>query len=305
MRKFIAQVLLFFGFVAVVDLAFGFCCERLEDGAKGGPPGAERTMLNLSDCDVLIGGSSRAVHHFVPTVFKDSLGMDCYNCGQEGHGIFLFYTRYKLLSKRHLPKIVVYEYTPQYDRNLTDPAKYLDILKRYAGFPVADSLIMKISPKEQYKLFSNMYRYNTYFVSLLASNVRSASYSKDGYLPLFGKMTEEPLPEEWGSLLELDSLKLEYLERLAADTKEQGVKLYFSLSPLYRSEWVEDLSFIESISKKYDVPFIDMHDFEPISGNRVFFNDPVHLNDEGARSFTMEFVNLINNQIECYAEEKI
>ena len=39
--------------------------------------------------DVLIMGSSRAHHHYVPEIISDSLGLSCYNTGKDGNGIIL------------------------------------------------------------------------------------------------------------------------------------------------------------------------------------------------------------------------
>ena len=41
------------------------------------------------NADVVVIGSSKASHHYVPQMLEDSLGMTVYNCGQDG--CFLLY----------------------------------------------------------------------------------------------------------------------------------------------------------------------------------------------------------------------
>ena len=40
--------------------------------------------INYADQDVLVFGSSRALHHYVPSIFENKLHMSFYNCGRDG-----------------------------------------------------------------------------------------------------------------------------------------------------------------------------------------------------------------------------
>jgi hypothetical protein len=41
--------------------------------------------IDSTRADILVFGSSRANHHYVPEVFEDSLNMSFYNTGQDGN----------------------------------------------------------------------------------------------------------------------------------------------------------------------------------------------------------------------------
>ena len=45
--------------------------------------------MELTKADLLVFGSSRANHHYVPEVFEDSLKLTFYNTGKDGSGIFI------------------------------------------------------------------------------------------------------------------------------------------------------------------------------------------------------------------------
>lgn len=59
------------------------------------------------DANILIFGSSRAAHHYVPSILSDSLDMSCYNCGMDGNGIIYGYGKLKTITARYYPKIVI------------------------------------------------------------------------------------------------------------------------------------------------------------------------------------------------------
>lgn len=48
-------------------------------------------------------------NHYVPRVISDSLGMTCFNAGEDGNCIILAYGYLQMIMKRHVPKLVIYE----------------------------------------------------------------------------------------------------------------------------------------------------------------------------------------------------
>lgn len=52
-------------------------------------------IANKATDDIIILGSSSATHHYVLQIIEDSLGLSCYNCGEEGNGVVLAYGRLK------------------------------------------------------------------------------------------------------------------------------------------------------------------------------------------------------------------
>ena len=131
MRKFIIRLLAFLLLMFVVDRGVGLGMKYMQEHAKGGYVGHHNKIINHSDEDILIFGSSRAIHHYNPQIIKDSLAMSCYNCGQDGNGIILFYGWWQLMKERHTPKLVIYDINPGFDLLLGESnQKYLGWLRR-------------------------------------------------------------------------------------------------------------------------------------------------------------------------------
>ena len=113
MKRFVIRLIVFLIIMFILDRGFGFTMAYLQNHAKGGYIGHHNYILNNSNEDVLIFGSSRAIHHYNPQVLLDSIGMSCYNCGQDGNGIVLFYGWWHLMKNRHQPKMIIYDVKPR------------------------------------------------------------------------------------------------------------------------------------------------------------------------------------------------
>ena len=72
-----------------------YVVKNIEVGGRG----RDNYICDKSVDDILIFGSSRAVHHYNSSMIEDSLGMSCYNCGDDGNGIILSYGRLSMISQ--------------------------------------------------------------------------------------------------------------------------------------------------------------------------------------------------------------
>ena len=89
MKKYLIKIFFYFIAIAVLDFVFGQACQYMNDHSKGGGIKSRYYVCKESTEDVLIFGSSRAKHHYVPDVIEDSLKVSCYNTGEDGNGIIL------------------------------------------------------------------------------------------------------------------------------------------------------------------------------------------------------------------------
>ena len=102
MRKFLFKIALFFIIIAIIDVLSGKCFAYLVEHTKGGDNLRNNFICNSMNDDILIFGSSRALHHYNPAIISDSLHLSCYNCGQDGNGAILNEARYQLILKRYI-----------------------------------------------------------------------------------------------------------------------------------------------------------------------------------------------------------
>ena len=294
MKKFIINILIFFGIVAVLDVAAGKVFWYLQSSKAGGRTGAEYYACKESNEDVIIMGSSRASHHYVPKIITESLGLSCFNAGQDGNGIILQYGRWKMISERYTPKVLIYDVTPVFDLCKNDNMTYIDRLKPFCDNSDVSGYVTSMFPLEKIKLYSLMYRYNYKFLEMASDCARGGSDEMKGYIPLYGAIRKEVVESSSSSdvtAIEEDNIKIYYLELLAKECKERGTKLVFVASPAFNGAGynLETFSSVSKISNQYSIPFYYYNESE-FSCNPSLFKDSGHLNDAGAIAFTKDLV---------------
>lgn len=298
MKRFIWSIVLFFTATFIIDRLSGVCFDYLNANVKGGDTANQYHICKQSDEDILIFGSSRANHHYIPSVIEDSLNLSCYNCGCDGNGILLHYGRYKLATERHTPKMIIYDLVTNYDIDRNDNLKYLDKLKQYHDEAGLMELFNDVSPAEQYKLHSKLYQYNTKFIHMLSDYMSPKQEVIKGYKPLYKTMDYEPEDTHSSTKeAEVDILKLKYLEKLITDTQQKGIKLVFMISPTYKTTSSNRFEAAKRIIMKHGIPLFDFYTDKEIGCNKSLFSDSFHMNDKGAHTFTKKIIPILRENL--------
>lgn len=299
MKKFLIRIAIFFAIVTVVDFSLGKVFHYLQAHA-GGRTGAEYYVCEKATEDIIIMGSSRASHHYVPEIISEKLGMSCFNAGQDGNGIILQYGRWKMLSERYNPKMIIYDVTPGFDLSLNDNMTYIDRLKPFSYCTAVNDFVSDLFPLERFKMLSKMYCFNYKFIEMISDCARKKENDNKGYLPLYGLIRQEIVDssskDEKNNTIEIDEVKLHYLRELANDCKERGIKLVFVTSPSFMGRGLNSESFssIQRIADEFEVPYYFYYKSD-FSNTPQLFKDSSHLNDEGAKQFTEEIVSRIQS----------
>lgn len=301
MKRFITYIIIFFCAVFVIDRAVGVVCDYLYSHAKGGDTKHTYDVFNKVTADIIILGSSRAVHHYVPTIIEDSIGLSCYNCAYDNQGIINMYGRYKMIAKRKKPKYVICEILPSLDIfKDVDDIKYLNSFKPFRDNPELAEIIKDYSPIEYFKTNSYIYRYNTFIFQILKDYIQSGRlYADKGFSPIKGRMNYNPEPYK-ETIGEVDTLKVKYVYKLVETTKRDNVRLFFAASPRYNAHEDLSLTIIKEISKKEQIPFISFYTDTSLNTNKTLFKDRAHLNETGAFEYTKKFVKRLKQILESY-----
>jgi len=297
MKKFLINIAIFFAIVAVVDFSLGKVFHYIQATA-GGRTGAEYYVCKKANEDVIIMGSSRASHHYVPEIISEKLGMSCFNAGQDGNGIILQYGRWKMLSERYTPKLLIYDISSGFDMAVNDNMTYVDRLKPFSREAVVKDYVSSIFPMERIKTLSCMYCYNYKFIEMAFDRLRNGDYKEvGGYIPLYGHIRSEVVergqPEKEISI-ETDLVKLYYLEELIKEAKGKGTHVVLVVSPTWKGGGLsaEAFSEVKTLAESYGVEFLEYINSE-ICDNPDYFEDSAHLNDKGARVFTEDLLSRI------------
>lgn len=298
MRKFITKLLLFLSLVLLVDFVVGSFGEYMVSHSTKGSSYQVRYISNDISDSILILGSSRAVHHYVPSIITEKTGMSCYNVGHDGSGIIYNYGIFSVITSTHKPRYVIYDICPKYDLFKDDNSRYLANLKLYYGHPNIRKLFEDINWKESIKMTSNMYKYNSRLLELF-SDYRGNTVKKEnlrGYLPKFNTMSYVAKPNpDFIYEHETDEQKLKYLEMLIDECDSLKINLIFVVSPCYKYSNDDLLKPIKAIAKSKHISFVNHFSDTYISTDSTWWADGVHLNDNGAKKWTLflteEFIN--------------
>lgn len=286
MWKFLSKIAFFFAIIAIVDFGFGKVCEFLRDNTKGGFTGNKHYICEECNEDIIMMGSSRMRHHYVPQVFEDSLGMTCYNAGIDGNGIILSYGFLTMIFQRYSPKLLVYDVT-SFDMYESDNTKFLAALKSYYDRPGIQPIFKNVQWNEQWKMMSRLYRYNSDLFGLLGDYLYPLSTSEKGYRPIHKVMNYEPQYKENAEERIVDSLKLKYVEMFIDLAHAHDVALVFVASPTWFGSRMREYNKpVETICAAKEVPFIDRLYMDDICADKKYWGDANHLNDMGAREFS-------------------
>lgn len=258
--------------------------------------------MNESNDDIIILGSSRASHHYVPSIISDSLGMSCYNAGSEGMCIYYHYAILAAMIERgYCPKVVIYDVYNKDIKDYPGPTFTLDaaldrLAPHYGEFNCIDSLFGLKGWKEKLKQQSKAYRYNSKLVQSIKCNFIPLP-EDNGYEAVKGQLNDsiQFYHEEYDNCA-IDTLKLEYVRKLVLLAKQNEVKLFFVLSPNFADNPSRAYDAAKEIARENNVEFIDCYN-NPALMKRKFFRDLSHLNDEGAHVWTSYLAHLLKKRL--------
>lgn len=297
MKKYISHIVLFFAIVLAIDFGFGKACDYLNAHSKGGATKQMYDLCMKDYYDILIMGSSRAHHHYVPQIIEDSLGMSCYNAGVDGNGIILMTGIYRMIIQRYRPKLIIYDVEQAFDlfeyKADNNRTRYLAAQKPFYNQPGIGQIFKDVSKEEYYKTYSGLCRYNSAFIPLFIDYLLVRPMDVMGYSPMSGKMETEPEKKETKEIPVIDSLKLQYMCEFIKDVSEKDIPLMIVVSPKYGAVDSYDFEPIKELCDAYHVPFVDFYADQEFMTHKEWFKEPMHLNDEGARRFTDRLVKEI------------
>ena len=304
-KKIVIAVIGFCLLLVVVDWAVGTLSEKMYYKSKYGIFHRQIYCLTESQDELMILGSSRAAHHYVPQIFEDSLGMSCYNAGSDGMCI---YYHYGILASRIQrgcpPKMVILEVIGT-DAEVSQGATFsLDAaLDRYAPhygeFEKIDSMFALNGWKEKVKLLSKTYKYNSKLVQTIKCNY--IPWPEDrGYEALNGVMKVVEGEKSADVLApssaqpNIEERKFEYLHKFIDDCKANNIELLMCYSPYYGHTIPKSIRMIEELAAKNNVQFLNYGGDERFQ-EPEYFQDASHLNDVGATEYSKEVVRVLNN----------
>lgn len=304
MKKFIIRSCLFIVILVVADVCFGIVLDEIRAHARSGDTARTEYICNHTNEDILIMGSSRASHHYIPAIIKDTLGLSVYNCGYDGCGIILAYSQLQLILKHYTPRCIVYELTPSFDFVEGDNLRYIKTMRPYYHTGALNELVQDLDKSEKVKNISSFYRYNSSFISIVTDWLKTSETNNSGYKPEFKVAESEPKKNtDYTDRRNLDDYKIKILKEFIDLCRQNDILLVVVVSPLYTDDSTAAVfNPIFDILMQEGITILDHSCDSDFNWKRDYFSDSCHLNHEGAMEFSKilssELKQLISKQYE-------
>lgn len=297
--KFLKASLIFVSGFLLVDALIGWIGDTLvENVPETGTRISQQYAANKKvQADVIILGSSRANHHYNAPMMRDMLSLSVYNTGIDGCGLHYNSCVLYNVIKRKVPKLVIFELEPT-----LLSGRWKERLKNDLGiYYYKDSYIHQTLNEIEditfpVKIRVNTYRYNNIFISLFNTFLINKKSRPLGYAPLESNQKKFELTYAKAEPIQIDSMVYQRLMDMIAWSKKYHFALIVVESPkLVISNTNAEL---KQICENNNILYLDNTNVDYFMQHPYLFNDPTHLNKQGADVYTKYFINQIKFHID-------
>ncbi len=296
-RFFLRLVLILF-LVLIIDRGVGMILSHYYFHQHRGEESKITFIIDSTVADVVIFGSSRADHHYVPEIFENRLHYSCFNAGADGNYLLYSYALFNTIVKRYSPKLIIFDIRPYELGNIASEYDRLSILlPYYQKYPEIRHVIELRGPFEKFKHISYIYSYNSLIFQILKGNLgsgKSEGPELKGYTPLNKTM----VPEKIGTWdicdIPVDNNKVNLVKDIISTCKKKNIELIFVHSPIWITMQKSNChNILADICSENGIRYIDMSNDSTFINRPDYFEDISHLNDKGARIFS----NMLSDKI--------
>jgi hypothetical protein len=254
-----------------------------------------------ANCDIAIYGSSRAWVHIDPKILSDSLELDVYNFGIDGHNFWLQYLRHlKFIKHNKKPKTIILAVdiiSLQKRKDLYQLDQFLPYMlwdfdiqeytSSYVGYNNFDYYV----PLIRYSGKSNSLKQ---IIKNIAKTQQSIRLRKNGFLGMdreWNTDLENAKKNQKSYEIRTDAKSVVLFEKFIKECKSNNIELIL----VYTPEYIEGQKFVANrddiiqifrdMSTKYSIQFYDYSNDSLTLDKKYFFNAS-HLNKTGANIFS-------------------
>lgn len=289
MKKLLTSIFITFSLFLLFDRSLGLALMSLYESSNATDPYKISYSSTQTRDSILFMGSSRCLHHYIPSIFEKELNLPCYNAGD--WGIKNIYYHYGLLSnilERHTPKAIVLEIHPSEWLNIPfSGIERAGSLAPYCGMSNGCDEMLKLTGNYWFYKISTVYRYTGELPNLLAGKKGTMDRSLKGWKPLFGqidtigvKAEEYPFPK--------DSNRIQLLDKFIDICQDYHIQLLLVVSPMFVCSKEDVFKFTRELAIKKHISFLDHYKDTDFVGKEELFYDFGHLNKAGAEKYSIK-----------------
>ena len=283
-------ILLLIVFTIALDFLLGTFLDALYFSEKSRKNDRLIHSVLETDEEVLIFGSSRAIHHYNPAIIEDSLRMSCYNVGSGGQNIYYHLALLESALERYTPKVAFLElmFIDFEETSAAHKTEKLGVFLPFVNRSVAaKKAVLLRGESEKLKLLTSTYPFNSIFYRLYRNTFWPLHVDVKGFIPI-QRMWNKRLANKDVETAKTDINKLKALYRFVEICLKNKIELYIFISPHFANfNGLSKYSQIsENLKKLYDIEVISFESDSIFLHNPQYFADPFHLNENGADAFT-------------------
>jgi len=311
MKSFLLKLSLFFSVIALGLYPLDYLISKSLVSSKYYASGEISTWKDIYagqiKSDLVIYGSSRAWVHISPKIIDDSLHLNTYNLGVNGHNFKMQYFRHKeFLKYNQKPKHIILSvdiYSFKQQDDLYNYEQFLPFLlynkdirnftSTYNGFSFTDKYVpmMRYFGKSDVllALLNNIFNFN--------KESREKGYR--GMEREWNDDFDKAKSENNNFKMPIDKEVITLFENFIKECKQNNIRLTLVFTPEYieGQEYVTNrddiIKIYQDFSKKYHIKFIDYSNSE-ICMHKQYFYNATHLNKKGSELFTHFLIKDIN-----------
>jgi hypothetical protein len=254
--------------------------------------------IDSTSADILVFGSSRANHSYVPEIFEKKLSATFYNTGKDGNFVLYNYAIFKVITKRYYPDLVIIDISPEeLAYNSVEYERLSSLLPYYKAHPEIRQIVDLRGPFEKTKHISSIYPYNSLIMLIAMGNLQYNKLRKPdnkGYVPLYKTMINEKHDTLKIIAGTLDENKIVAIKDIISTCKQNNIDLVFVYSPTWN---ISQISFyndkLSELFSSEGIRFLDLSNPPAFMNKSNLFADINHLNDDGAKVFS----NMVTDSI--------
>lgn len=254
-----------------------------------------------ANCDIAIYGSSRAWVHIDPKILNDSLELDVYNFGIDGHNFWLQYLRHlELIKYNKKPSTIILSvdvFSLQKRIDLYQPDQFLPYMLWNSNIQEFTSSYVGYNTFEYYLPFLRYSGKSNALKTIKKNffiNQSSENYRTNGFLGMereWNKDLDKAKENKDTYEIKLDSTSIELFEKFINECKTNDIELIF----VYTPEYIDGQNFVANrndiiqiyrdMSTKYSIEFYDYSN-DSLCFEKKYFYNASHLNNTGAEIFS-------------------
>jgi hypothetical protein len=289
--RFFSRLLLVSALIILGDRTIGAVLKKFYFLQKSGVGYRATYAIDSTNAGILVFGSSRANHSYVPEVLEKNLGYNCYNAGRDGNFLLYNYAVFEAVTKRYIPRLVLIDiYPEELNYKTSDYDKLSLLLPYYPTHPEIRHIVDLRSKLEFIKHLSAIYPYNSLILQIAMGNLnfnRERVPDIKGYVPFYRKMEYIKIDSSQVNIVNIDEKKTNALLDMAEVCKRNNIGFILVYSPTYSFTGKSTCNrLLSELCRTHNIRYLDMSNYPVFMNTPAYFADRAHLNDEGARVFS-------------------